>query len=67
MQAIVFQVNQMFCSASIASFVIECVVTLRMESVKEQRICVKFYFRVGKTTVETYNIWLQTYGDDTLS
>jgi hypothetical protein len=38
-----------------------------MESVKEQRICVKFCSRVGKTAAETHNMLLEAYDDDALS
>jgi hypothetical protein len=38
-----------------------------MESVKEQRICVKFCFRVGKTAAETHNMLLEAYSDDASS
>jgi hypothetical protein len=37
-----------------------------MKSVKEQRLCVKFCFKVGKTAAETHML-LEAYGDDALS
>jgi hypothetical protein len=42
-QAILFQVDRRFCLVFIIGFVIECVVAFSMESVKEQRICVKLF------------------------
>jgi ribosomal protein L37E len=48
-------------------FVIECrLVTFHMESGKEQRVCVKFCFRVGKTTAETHNMLCEACGNDAL-
>jgi hypothetical protein len=38
-----------------------------MESVKEQKICVKFCVKVEKTAAETHNILREAYSDDTLS
>jgi hypothetical protein len=38
-----------------------------MESVKEQRICVKFRFKLGKTAAETHNMLSPAYGHDALS
>jgi hypothetical protein len=38
-----------------------------MELVKEQKICVKFCFKVGKTAVETHNILNEGYDDDASS
>jgi hypothetical protein len=38
-----------------------------MESVKEQRICVIFCFRVVKTVAQTHNMLHETYSDDALS
>jgi hypothetical protein len=38
-----------------------------MGAVKEQRICVKFCFKVGKTAVETHNMLHEAYGNDALS
>jgi hypothetical protein len=70
MQAILFQVDQMFHLVFITSFVTECVVALSrssMESVREQRIHVKFCFKVGKTAAETRNMLREAYSDDPLS
>jgi hypothetical protein len=36
-----------------------------MESVKEQRLCVKFCFKIGKIAAETHNMLHEAYGDDT--
>ena len=30
----------------------------------EQRICIKFCFKIGKTTMETYQLLQQAYGED---
>ena len=30
----------------------------------EQRICIKFYFKIGKTAKETYQLLRQAYGED---
>jgi hypothetical protein len=38
-----------------------------MEGVKEQRICVKFCFKLGKTAAETHNTVRQAYSDDASS
>jgi hypothetical protein len=38
-----------------------------MDSVKEQRICVKFCFKIVKTAAETHNMLREAYGDDALS
>jgi hypothetical protein len=38
-----------------------------MELVKEQRICVKFFFNVEKTAAETHNMLHEAYGDDASS
>jgi hypothetical protein len=38
-----------------------------MESVRVQRICVKFCLKLGKTAVETHNMLHQDYSDDILS
>jgi hypothetical protein len=38
-----------------------------MKSAKEQRICVKFCFRLGKTVAETYSMLREAYGIDALS
>ena len=32
----------------------------------EQRICIKFCFKIGKTATETYQLLYQTYGEDAL-
>jgi hypothetical protein len=38
-----------------------------MESVKRQRIRIKFCFKVGKTAAETCNMLCHAYGNDALS
>jgi transposase len=38
-----------------------------MESVKDERISIKFSFKVGKTTAETHKMLPEAYGDDALS
>jgi hypothetical protein len=38
-----------------------------MEFVKEQRMCVKYFFRCGKTTAETHTMLIETYVDDALT
>jgi hypothetical protein len=68
MQGILFQVDQTFCFIFITGSVIKCaVVALGMESVKEQRICVRFCFKVGKTAAKTHIMLHEAYGDDALS
>jgi hypothetical protein len=47
-------------------FVIKCDV-LSMESVKEQRMCVIFCFKVRKTAAETHSMLREAHGNDTLS
>jgi len=32
----------------------------------EQRICIKFCFKIGKTTTETYQLLEQAYGEDAM-
>ena len=32
----------------------------------EQRICIKFCFKIGKTTTETYQLLQQAYGEDAM-
>jgi len=32
----------------------------------EQRICIKFCFKIRKTATETYQLLQQTYGEDTM-
>jgi len=32
----------------------------------EQRIWIKFCFKIGKTTTETYNLLQQAYGEDVM-
>ena len=32
----------------------------------EQRICIKFCFKIGKTATETYQLLQQAYGEDAL-
>jgi hypothetical protein len=38
-----------------------------MDSVEEQRTCVKFCFIVGKTAAEIHSRFCEAYGDDALS
>jgi hypothetical protein len=44
-----------------------CLVAFSMELVMEQRICVKFRFKVGITAVETHNMLREAYSDDVSS
>jgi hypothetical protein len=32
----------------------------------EQSICIKFRFKIGKTTMETYKLLQQAYGEDAM-
>ena len=32
----------------------------------EQRICIKFCFKIGKTATETYQLLQQAYGEDAM-
>jgi hypothetical protein len=58
-----FEVDRTFCLVFITGFVVECVVVVvfSMDSVKEQRICAKFCFRVGNTAAETHNMSCESY------
>ena len=38
-----------------------------MKELEEQRFCVKFCFKLGKTLTETFQILQQAYGEDYLS
>jgi hypothetical protein len=38
-----------------------------MALVMEQRICVKFFFKVGNTAAEGYNMLCEAYGDNALN
>jgi len=38
-----------------------------MSDLEEQRVCVKFCFKQGKTFTETFQILQQAYGEDCLS
>ena len=38
-----------------------------MKDLEEQRVCVKFCFKLGKTFTETFQIYQQAYGEDCLS
>jgi hypothetical protein len=35
-----------------------------MIDVREQRICIKFYFKLGKTASETHRMLKEAFGDD---
>ena len=35
--------------------------------VKEQRICIKFYFKLNKTAIETHRILKEAFGEQALS
>ena len=38
-----------------------------MEAIEEQRVCVQFCFKLGKSSSETFEILQQAFGDDVLS
>ena len=38
-----------------------------MERIEEQRVCVKFCFKLGKSSSETFELLQQAFGDDVLS
>jgi hypothetical protein len=38
-----------------------------MADLREQRVCIKFCFRLGKTTAETHGMLKQAFGDNSLS
>jgi hypothetical protein len=38
-----------------------------MAGVKEQRTCIKFCFRLNKTTAETHQMLKEAFGEQTLS
>jgi hypothetical protein len=68
MQAILFQVDRTLCFYNqFCEQVYCCLVALSMGSVKEQRICVKFCFRVGKTAGETHRMLREANSDNALS
>ena len=37
-----------------------------MTDMKEQRICIKFCFRLGKTASETHRMFKEAFGDNAL-
>ena len=39
---------------------------LKMTDVKEQRICLKFCFKLGKTDSETHRMLIEAFGDNTV-
>ena len=38
-----------------------------MKDLKEQRVCVKFYFKLGKTATETWKMLQQAFRDECMS
>lgn len=38
-----------------------------MEGIEEQRVCVKFCFKLGKSSSETFELLQQAFGDNVLS
>jgi len=38
-----------------------------MEDLEEQRVCVKFCFKLGKPATETWKMLQQTFGDECMS
>ena len=40
------------------------IATFTMCESTEQRICIKFCFKIGKTVTETYQLLQQAYGED---
>jgi hypothetical protein len=38
-----------------------------MKNLKEQRVCVKFCFKLGKTATETWKVLQQAFGDECMS
>ena len=44
-----------------------CVGNIEMVDVKEQRICIKFCFKLNKTTAETYRMLKKAFGEQALS
>jgi histone-lysine N-methyltransferase SETMAR len=40
---------------------------IEMADVKEQRICIKFYFRLNKTATETHRMLKEAFGEQTFS
>jgi hypothetical protein len=62
-----FQVDQTFRLGFISGFVIKSILLSHsLWSLKEQRICVKFCFKVGKTAAETHML-CEAYDDDASS
>jgi hypothetical protein len=37
-----------------------------MADLREQRVCIKFCFKLGKTTAETHQMLKQAFGDNSL-
>ena len=42
------------------------IVIFTMCECTEQRICIKFCFKIGKTATETYQLLQQAYGEDAM-
>ena len=40
---------------------------IEMADVKEQRICIKFYFKLNKTAAETHQMLKEAFGEQALS
>jgi hypothetical protein len=40
---------------------------LRLGDFQEQRVCVKFCFKLGKTVLETFRMLKQAFGDEAMS
>jgi hypothetical protein len=38
-----------------------------MKDLEEQRVCLKFWFKLGKTATETWKMLQQAFGDDCMS
>jgi hypothetical protein len=54
-----------FCSVATVCMLGFGFVHCRMASLKEQRVCVKCYVKLGKTAVETRSTLCETYGNET--
>ena len=54
------------CSRSRNNTCVYVIAILTMCDSKEQRICIKFCFKIGKTATETYQLLQQVYGENSM-
>jgi len=61
--AVFAQLAVVGCGSNMCVYVI---VIFTMCESTEQRICIKFCFKIGKTATETYQLLQQAYGEDAM-